>query len=69
MFDFNKVNIKTRMIHGVLYGIAVPLFTYIADIIFDLSDLGWDYYIASAIGMFIFGFFYAGIALKESYKN
>ncbi|MEN8817473.1 MAG: hypothetical protein ABF274_11475 [Nonlabens sp.] len=67
ILDFIRINIKTRVIYGLIYGAAVTLCTFFADFIFDLSDLGWDYYLASFLGMSIFGFFFAGIALKKNF--
>ncbi|MFT7084064.1 MAG: hypothetical protein ACJAT0_002561 [Nonlabens sp.] len=67
MFDFNKINVKTRSIYGFLFSLANMLLVLFADFIFDWSDLGWDYYLFYFVIMAIFAFFFAGMTLKENF--
>lgn len=67
LFDLKKINVKTRIISGLLMGLINTLVVYLADVVFDWSDLEFDYYGFYFIWMSIFGFFFAGIMLKKSF--
>jgi hypothetical protein len=68
LFDFKKVSFKTRIITGLVMGILNTIIVYLIDLVFDLSDLGIDYYGFYFVGMTIFGFFFSGIIIKKDFN-
>ncbi len=67
LYDFKKVNLKTRIIAGLSMGLLNTIIVYLADVFFNWSDLGIDYYGFYFIWMSIFGFFFAGIFIKKNF--
>lgn len=67
LIDFKKINLKTRIISGLFMGFINTLVVYLADVVFDWSDLGFDYYGFYFTWMSIFGFFFAGVMIKKNF--
>jgi hypothetical protein len=67
LIDFKKINLKTRIITGFVMGLINTIIVYLADVVFDWSDLSFDYYGFYFIWMSIFGFFFAGIMIKKNF--
>jgi hypothetical protein len=68
LFDFKKISFKTRIITGLVMGVLNTIFVYVIDLVFDLSDLGIDYYCFYFLWMTIFGFFFSGIMIKKDFN-
>lgn len=68
LFDFKKICLKTRIITGLVMGVLNTTFLYLIDLVFDLSELGIDYYGFYFVWMCIFGFFFSGIMIKTDFN-
>jgi hypothetical protein len=49
-------------------GVLNTIFVYLIDLVFDLSELGIDYYGFYLMWMSIFGFFFSGILIKKDFN-
>lgn len=67
LIDFKTVNLKTRIITGLLMGFLNTVVVYLSDVVFDWSNLNFDYYGFYFLWMSIFGFFFAGVMVRKNF--